>query len=180
MAINKLPTFAEWLEENDPDMHEGWKNWATTAGVAAAGLGMYGLHLANQKPAEKPAMVASAQSSNELPQAPKIGPSAASPVDTPVKAVGPGKTFPMKGGRSGHADVRATIQRPNSNTWEFTIVGHMEPNSAIAQAKQIVQNELGAKTQSGLSADFDPTEDGMKVTIHFTPAHQRQRALEGN
>lgn len=179
--MNNLPTFAEWLEANDPEMYEeGLKNWATGLGVTAAGLGLFGLHQMNQKPAEKPALVAPAKS-NELPQAPQIGPRTPdAPVDTPTKVAGPGKTFPMKGGRSGHAEVRASIQRPNPNTWEFTIVGHMEPNSAIAQAKQIVQNELGAKTQSGLSADFDPTDDGMKVTVRFTPAHQRQRALEGN
>lgn len=181
MAINNLPTFAQWLEANDPEMYEeGLKNWAAGIGATAAGLGLWGINQMNQpKPVEKPAMVSPA-SNYELPQAPKTGPGPSSPVNTATKADRPGKTFSMKGGRSGYGDMRATIERPNSNTWEFTIVGEIEPRHAIEQAKNIVQDELGAKTQSGLSASFDPTEDGMKVTINFTPAHQRQRALEGN
>ena len=89
-----------------------------------------------------------------------------------------GKTFRMKGGHSGLADVRATVSRPGKNVWVFDIKGEILPREAIKQAKAIVQDELGIRTQSGIVAEFNPTDDGMSVTVRYATPGQRQGVID--
>jgi len=127
--------------------HEGWlKNLGATAAVASLG---YGAAKMNQAaPKSPPALV------TKMNQAvPKNPPALA------AKQQQAGQNFKM------------TIERPAPNIWRFNIIGKIKPRDAIKQAKDIVQNELGR--QDGISADFNPTDDGMIVTVNFTPATAR-------
>jgi hypothetical protein len=78
----------------------------------------------------------------------------------------PGNTITMKGGRSGYADVPATLER-GEKTWIFHVQGFIEPNSAINQARAIAMNEMSARRRDDFKVQIKPTGRGMDITVNY-------------
>ncbi len=179
---NKLPTFNEWLEVRDVELVEALKDnkflqtMGLLGGLAASAWGANKLMNRPASPAaDRPAMVASADPATThtpygtSPRVP-VGEMPKSDVaDAPAEPVKEkiGKTIMMKGGRSGYATVKATLERPLANTWVFHVHGHIEPNSAIKQARAIAMNEMSARRPDGFQVQITPTDEGMDITVRY-------------
>jgi len=87
--------------------------------------------------------------------------------DIDTKSQEPGETIMMKGGRSGYATVKATLERPDASSWLFHVQGHIEPNSAIKQARTIAMNEKSARRPDGFQVQITPTGGGMDILVRY-------------
>jgi hypothetical protein len=96
----------------------------------------------------------------------KTTPTSERPVPMPATE-SPSNTITLKGGRSGYADVPATLER-GEKSWVFHVRGFIEPNSAINQARAIAMNEMSARRRDDFKVQTKPTSTGTDITVYYT------------